>query len=369
VTPTIVFAPDSFKGTATAADAAVALATGWASVRPNDVLLHRPMADGGEGTIDAFVACMSGSRRMPVTVVGPDDRVVDTCWLLLPDNTGVVELANTSGITLLDRLRPLDAHSQGFGEACAAALRHGVTRLLLAIGGSASTDGGAGMLTALGARFRDADGHEIVGGNRGLATLATAQLTGLIAPPRRGVVVLCDVTNPVCGDNGSAAVFGPQKGALTPELVALLESGLTKFVAAIRASSDVGSANVVTSGAGAAGGVGFGLLTWGATLVPGSAEVARMIGLAEAIRSSDAVITGEGSFDTQSALGKVPAHVVALTTGTRSQPMLVAGRISAPTGAFLGSVSLSDLAGSGDAACARALYWLEQAGARLARQF
>ncbi|WP_241986517.1 glycerate kinase, partial [Cryobacterium fucosi] len=165
----VVIAPDSFKGTIGASDAARRIAAGWASVRPQDRLRLLPMADGGEGTLDAFELAVPGATRMPVTVPGPDDRPVDTHWLLLPDGTGVVELAATSGITLLDRLRPLDAHTLGFGQAIAAALDHGVTRLLLAIGGSGSTDGGSGMLRALGAVLLDSAGRPVPPGGRGLA--------------------------------------------------------------------------------------------------------------------------------------------------------------------------------------------------------
>lgn len=160
----VVLAPDSFKGTITAADAAVALAEGWHSVDPSAAFVHRPMADGGEGTVAAFAAAVPGARRMPLTVDGPAGVRVETSWLLLPPGagtpagTGVVDLASTSGIELLDELRPWDADTTGFGQAIAAALDHGVSRLLLGIGSSASTDGGTGLLAALGARFLDAGG-------------------------------------------------------------------------------------------------------------------------------------------------------------------------------------------------------------------
>jgi len=156
MTRRVVIAPDSFKGTASAADAAAAIARGWASAAPGDELVLRPMADGGEGTIDAFEAADPGALRIPVTVQGPDGRPVATSWLRLPDGSAVVELAMTSGITLLDPLRPLDAHTLGFGQAIAAALDAGASRLLLALGGSSSTDGGIGALAALGSPTRPA---------------------------------------------------------------------------------------------------------------------------------------------------------------------------------------------------------------------
>jgi glycerate kinase len=218
MTRRVVLAPDSFKGTATAAEAADALARGWRSIAPSDVIVEKPMADGGEGTLDAFAAAVPGSERVPVTVQGPDDRPVDAAWLRLPDGTAVVELALTSGITLLDPLRPLDAHTLGFGQAIAAALDAGARRLLLAIGGSSSTDGGAGALAALGAVFLDAQRRPVRLGNRGVGALARADLSGLRPLPADGALILSDVTNPLLGPFGAAAIFGPQKGA-TAELV------------------------------------------------------------------------------------------------------------------------------------------------------
>jgi glycerate kinase len=209
-----VLAPDSFKGTITAADAAASLAEGWASVDPSATFVHRPMADGGEGTVAAFAAAVPGARRMPVVVDGPAGVPLETSWLLLPASagsaggTGVIDLASTSGIELLDDLRPWDADTTGFGQAIAAALDHGVTRLVVGIGSSASTDGGTGMLSALGARFLDASGEPVVRGARGLADIASVDLSALRTAPQ--VRVLTDVTNPLVGPRGAAAVFGPQ---------------------------------------------------------------------------------------------------------------------------------------------------------------
>ncbi|MGZ0712522.1 glycerate kinase (plasmid) [Coraliomargarita sp. W4R53] len=373
---TVVIAPDSFKGTIGAAAAAEALAAGWRSVEPDAKLQLLPMADGGEGTVDAFEAAVAAAVRMPVSVTGPEGVTVAASWLLLPptadapNGTGVVELASTSGIELLGtppRLRALDAHTRGFGEAIAAALSHGVSRLVLGIGSSASTDGGAGMLSALGARLMDAAGNAIAEGGRGLAEVVAVDLSGLLAPPPGGVHVLSDVTNPLLGARGAAAVFGPQKGA-TVDDIALLDAALSGF-AALAADGDADGL-VEMPGAGAAGGTGFGLLVWGAQLVAGSDAVAELIGLGEAIASASIVVTGEGSFDGQSAAGKVPAHVSAIA-GTAGVPVaLVAGRITADadTSAFRASVSLTDVAGSSDAAMAEPARWLTSAGAALARQ-
>jgi glycerate kinase len=365
---TVVLAPDAFKGSITAAAAAAALGEGWRSVDPEAMLLLRPMADGGEGTLDAFAAAIPSSTRMPVTVTGPDGRPVAACWLLLPATedaplgTGVVELASTSGIELLrGRLLPLDAHSSGFGEAIGAALDHGVSRLLLGIGSSCSTDGGTGMLTALGARFADADGGPVPRGARGLDLLADVDLSGLRALPARGVVVLTDVTNPLLGPSGSAAVFGPQKG-LDRDGARRADAGLARLAALV-------AADPVAPGAGAAGGVGFGLLAWGARLVPGAAEVADLVQLRGALAAASVVITGEGDYDSQSAAGKVPSHVAELARAAGVQAALVAGRIApdADTSAFAAAVSLTELAGSGEAALAAPAPWLREAGAMLAR--
>lgn len=369
---TVVIALDSFKGTIAAAAAAAAVAAGWLSEAPDAEVRLLPMADGGEGTLDAFEAAVPGARRMPVTVTGPEDSPVAASWLLLPPTadaprgTGVVELASTSGIELLGtppRLRARDVGTRGFGEAIAAALAHGVSRLVLGIGSSASTDGGAGMLTALGAKVTDAAGRPVAQGGRGLADIARVDLSGLPPLPSGGVRVLSDVTNPLLGERGAAAVFGPQKGATADDVVAL-EAGLARW-------SELVDADPATPGAGAAGGTGFGLLAWGAELVPGSDAVAELIGLDLAIAEADVVVTGEGSFDGQSAAGKVPAHVSALAATHAVPAALVAGRIAddADTTAFAAAESLTSLAGSAGVAMATPARYLHSAGASLARVF
>ncbi|MEY9951348.1 glycerate kinase [Leifsonia sp. EB34] len=362
---TVVFAPDSFKGSATAAEVAAALAAGWSSVRPDDRVVLAPMADGGEGTLDAFEVAVPGSTRRPVRVTGPDGVPRDASWLLLPDGTAVVELAETSGIGLMRALAPFDAQTTGFGEAIAAALDAGATGLLLAIGGSASTDGGAGMLTALGARLLDADGRAVVPGNRGLAGIDRAELA-LRALPARGARVLSDVTSPLLGPAGAAAVFGPQKGA-APADVPVLEAGLARFADALReAGVEVDPA---TPGAGAAGGTGFGLLAWGATIAPGSAAVGESLGLPVVVASANAVVTGEGRYDDQSAAGKVPEYVAGLARAAGIPALLAAGSIAAEPRGFAGAASLSELAGGSAAAIADPLHWASAAGAALARGF
>ena len=365
----VVFAPDSFKGSIPADEVAHTLAEGWRRVRPADRLILKPMADGGEGTVDAFEAAVAGARRIPITVPGPAGDDVETSWLLLPatedtaGGTGVVELANTSGIELLGSDRhPWTAHTRGFGRAIAAALEHGVSRLVLGIGSSASTDAGIGMLTELGARFTDVEGARVPDGAAGLARVAAADLTGLRPLPEAGVVVLCDVTNPLTGPAGAAPVFGPQKG-LSASDIGDVDAALVRFAPFLPA--DPGRA-----GAGAAGGAGFALLAWGAPLVPGAVAVSDLIGLPAAIQAADLVITGEGSFDGQSASGKAPDLVTRIAAAANVPVGLVAGRIdrTAELDRFAATVSLTELAGSAEAAMASPAVWLDRAGRELARR-
>ena len=339
----IVIAPDSFKGTATAAAVAAAVADGWRTERPEDTITLVPMADGGEGTLDAFASAVPDAVRVPVTVTGPAGTPVDSAWLRLPDGRAVVELAATSGLPLLDAPPTGTATSRGFGEAIAAALDAGATGLVLGIGGSASTDGGRPVLEALG-----------------LDPTGTGR-SGLRALPPAGVTVLTDVTAPLLGPTGAPAVFGPQKGVAAQD-VAAYEERLAAWAARFP------EVDPATPGAGAAGGVGFGLLVWGATLMAGGTAVAEVLGLPGALRSADVVITGEGRFDGQSAAGKVPAVVLALAGPARC--MLVAGDIAAPLDDFAAAASLTVIAtqttGEPDDALRDPLRFAVIAGTRLA---
>lgn len=357
----IVIAPDSFKGSLAAGAVAQALAEGWRERDSGARIVLKPMSDGGEGTLEAFAVAEPGARRMPVPVVGPDGRGHDAEWLLLPDGTGVVELASTSGIELLgERRLPWEADSTGFGQAIAAALEHGVPRLVLGIGSSASTDGGLGLLRALGARFTDADGVEVTPGAGGLRHLHAADLTGLRALPAGGATVITDVTNPLLGPIGAAAVFGPQKG-LDADGVKAADAGLTRL-------AQVLGGDPAAPGSGAAGGAGYALRLWGAALAPGAEAIAGLIGLGAALERAALVITGEGQFDAQSAAGKVPAFVSGLARDAGVGTALVAGRVreGADTSAFIEVVSLTELAGGQAAAIAEPARWLREAGSRLA---
>ncbi|MCL9664286.1 glycerate kinase [Curtobacterium albidum] len=348
----VVIAPDSLKGTATAADTARAVRAGWLDERPEDDVVTVPMADGGEGTLDAFASAYPTATREPVTVTGPDGTPVDTHWLRLPDGRAVVELAATSGLPLLGGdLRPETATSRGFGEAIAAALDAGATGLVLGIGGSASTDGGRPVLEALGLTV-DASG--------------AVDRSGLRPLPTGGVVVLSDVTSPLLGPAGAVAVFGPQKG-ITPDTAPAMEERLSGWA---RSLPEVDPA---TPGAGAAGGIGFGLLAWGATLASGARAVADVLGLPVLLDGADVVVTGEGRFDEQSAAGKVPSVVRALATehAPAARVVLVAGAIEARLDDFDAAASLEVLAtqttGEPDDALRDPLRFATIAGQRLAR--
>jgi glycerate kinase len=354
----VVIAPDSFKGSATAAEVARAIAHGWLSVRSDDDVSVVPMADGGEGTVDAFEASIVGTRRMPCDVIGPDGRPHQAHWLLLPDGVAVIEMANTCGITLHRNLRPLDSSSGPFGEAIAHALEFGVSGILLAIGSSASTDGGVGMLSALGGRFMDTKGQQVALGGRGLSDLASCDLTMLKAVPARGAMILSDVSNPLLGSTGAAATFGPQKGATAAE-VDQLDAGLTRL-------ASVMGGDPTEPGAGAAGGTGFGLQAWGASTRLGASVIGELLGLREKILGADLVITGEGMFDHQSTAGKAPGHVISLARAAGVPVAVVAGRITESTEGFAASLALEQLAASLESAIESPARYLVKAAGILA---
>jgi glycerate 2-kinase len=377
----VLIAPDSFKGSLRAREVAAALAEGWLGVRPGDAVTELPLADGGEGTLDVLAATVAGARWHRARVTGPGGDPVVARWLELPGSgsevvgapgvgIAVVELARASGLPLLARPDPMNAQTTGLGELLGRALDAGAGRILVGLGGSASTDGGTGALSALGARFVDAGGRPLLAGGGALADLAAVDLTGLRGAPGGGVVCLTDVTAPLLGPRGAAAVFGPQKGADGAQ-VARLEAGLARLAEMLGGEPDA-------PGAGAAGGTGYGLAAgWGAVLAPGAAELARLAGLDRALAGADLVITGEGRFDETSLTGKTCGTVIAAAAKAGVPVALAAGQLS---GALVGEgpalpgglpapwavVALTDLAGGAVAAMAAARRWLREAGRWLA---
>jgi glycerate kinase len=308
----ILVAPDSFKGSLSAPAAARAMARGIRAVFPEADVVETPIADGGEGTVEALVAATGGSLR-PMTVRGPLGEPVTAVWGVLGDGrTAAIEMAAASGLLRVPEGRrdPSLASTSGTGELVRAALDAGLRRIVLGLGGSATNDGGAGFARALGVRFLDEAGGDLPEGGAALARLARVELAGL--DPRLAeteLLVACDVDNPLCGPRGASAVFGPQKGA-TPEAVRELDAALARF--ARIAARDTGREAAEVPGAGAAGGFGAGLLFFTpARLRPGVAVVLEAVGFDEWVEGADLVFTGEGRTDAQTAMGKAPAGVAA----------------------------------------------------------
>lgn len=320
----IVVAPDSYKGSLTAVQAAQSMAAGIHRVIPDAQVVQLPVADGGEGTTEAFYSAAGGELHT-VQVTGPLGDPVETVWLRLPDGTGVMEMAQASGITRIppERLDPLRATSCGTGELLRAMLDAGCRKILLGIGGSATNDGGAGMMQALGARFLDAEGGELPPGGAALERLERIDLTGFDERMKEtSLTAACDVTNPLCGPRGASAVYGPQKGADAP-MVARLDGALSRYAAVIR--QQLGKDVASLPGAGAAGGLGAGLLAFcGAQIRPGIETVLQAVGFDRQAAGAAAVFTGEGRLDGQSVNGKVPAGVAAHAKAVRPDLPVIA---------------------------------------------
>ena len=306
----IIVAPDSFKGSVSALGVAEAMERGIHAVFPEADVIKVPIADGGEGTVEALVAATAG-RLMHTRVRGPMGEPLNAHWGVSGDgSTAFIEMASASGLPLVPKERrdPRIASTFGTGELMKAALDAGLRRLVVGIGGSATNDGGTGMARALGARFLDAEGRDLPEGGAALARLARIDLSGL--DPRlaeASILVACDVDNPLCGPRGASAVYGPQKGA-TPEMVAELDGALT--VLATVATAVTGRDIALSPGAGAAGGLGAGLLFFTpASLRPGVSIVLETTGFETLIQDVDLVLTGEGRTDFQTAMGKAPVGV------------------------------------------------------------
>lgn len=304
----VLIASDKFKGSLTAAEVAAAVGTGLRRVVPAAVVDAVPVADGGDGTLAAAGA--AGFALVPVTVTGPTGEPVRTAYARRGD-LAVVELADAAGLVRLPGdPDPLRASSRGAGEALAAAIDAGCRQVVLGIGGSASTDGGAGLLRGLGARLLTADGDEVAGGGGSLGEVASLDL-GDVRRRIEGVVitVACDVDNPLTGPRGAAAVYGPQKGA-TPDQVRRLDAALGHWADVLAAATGADVRD--RPGAGAAGGVGFAALAvLGAELRSGIELVLDLVGFHDRLPGVDLVVTGEGALDEQTLHGKAPAGVAA----------------------------------------------------------
>jgi glycerate kinase len=319
----VLVSPDKFKGSLSAPEVAAHVAAGLRKTRPEVPVLLLPVADGGDGTAAAAIA--AGYRRVEAEVRGPTGKPV-LAALAFSDDTAVVELAEASGLTRLPngRLEPLTATSYGTGQLIAAARRHGARRIVIGLGGSACTDGGAGMVQALGGRLLDARGDNLPPGGAALRTLHALDLRGLTDLSGVEVVVASDVDNPLLGPQGAAAVYGPQKGASADD-VRVLESGLRRWADLAEAATRRNAR--YTAGAGAAGGVGFATLAFlGARVEPGIGYLLDLLDFTGKARGARLVITGEGSLDTQTLRGKAPIGVARAATRMGVPVVAVAGR-------------------------------------------
>jgi len=368
----VVVAPDKFKGSLPAVEVAGAIAAGLRAGLPTAELVTIPVADGGDGTVDAAVA--AGFDRVTVTVAGPTGEPVRASYARRGD-VAVVELACACGLTRLPggRPEPLTASSFGAGQALAAALEAGARRIIFGVGGSASTDGGAGLLQALGARILGPRGESLARGGAALRDVAALDLGGL-HPALRGcpVILATDVANPLTGPDGAAEVYGPQKGA-SPEQVRELASGLRCWAAVV--AEVTGTDWSQAPGAGAAGGVGFAALAvLGAEPRPGIAVVLDLAGFDAALDGTDLVITGEGSLDAQTLAGKAPIGV-ARAAARRGIPVVaVAGRSTLTEGELAGAgiagvYPLSDLEPDLARSIARASGLLRRVGQAIVRDW
>ncbi|EIV6646026.1 MULTISPECIES: glycerate kinase [Klebsiella] len=329
----IVIAPDSYKESLSALDVATAIETGFREIYPHAEYVKVPVADGGEGTVEAMVAATQG-HIVQVSVTGPLGEPVNAFYGLSGDmRCAYIEMAAASGLESVPptRRNPLLTTSWGTGELIRHALDAGVSQIIIGIGGSATNDGGAGMAQALGAKLLSAGQQQIAPGGGALETLARIDLSEL--DPRLAdcrIDVACDVTNPLTGPQGASAVFGPQKGA-TAAMIERLDRGLQHFAQIIDRDLDIDVLNL--EGGGAAGGMGAALYAFcGANLRPGIEIVTDALGLAELVADADLVITGEGRIDSQTIHGKVPVGVAKVAKRFNVPVIGIAGSLTADVG-------------------------------------
>ena len=323
----IVIAPDSFKESLSAPEVALAIERGIKRALPQATVVRVPMADGGEGTVEAVLGATTSERRVN-TVLDALGRPIDATWARLPEGTAVIEMACAAGLEHIKPAErdPMHATSYGVGELIRYALDSGAQHIVLGLGGSATNDAGAGMVEALGLRLLDKHDKPLVRGGLALAQLVKLDASAL--DPRLAnirVTIASDVNNPLCGTKGASAIFGPQKGA-TPDQVQVLDAALNHFadVCAQTLGRDMRNA----PGSGAAGGLGFAAHAWlSTTFKPGAEVVANIGGLASAVHGADLVITGEGRMDAQTLLGKTPMGVAQIAKRAGVPVIAIAGSL------------------------------------------
>ena len=325
----VVIAIDSLKGSLSSMEAGMAIKDGILAAKPDAEVIVKPLADGGEGTTDALIEGMNG-ERIDLTVTGPMHTPVDAYYGYLKDtNTAVMEMASAAGITLVpdSEKNPLLATSYGVGEMINDAIQRGCRNFIIGIGGSVTNDGGIGMLKALGVRFLDVNGEDAGEGGQALAKVARIDVSGMNPLLKEcHIQVACDVNNPLCGENGSTYVYGPQKG-VTEDMKKTLDEAMAHFARVTSETLENDYMN--TPGAGAAGGLGYAFLAYtGAALTPGIELILDAVGLEEELSGADVVVTGEGRLDFQTAMGKAPVGVARLAKKYNAKVIAFAGSVT-----------------------------------------
>ena len=325
----VVIAIDSLKGSLSSMEAGTAIKDGILAAKPDAEVIVKPLADGGEGTTDALIEGMNG-ERIDLTVTGPMHTPVDAYYGYLKDtNTAVMEMASAAGITLVpdSEKNPLLATSYGVGEMINDAIQRGCRNFIIGIGGSVTNDGGIGMLKALGVRFLDENGEDAGEGGQALAKVARIDVSGMNPLLKEcHIQVACDVNNPLCGENGSTYVYGPQKG-VTEDMKKTLDEAMVHFARVTSETLENDYMN--TPGAGAAGGLGYAFLAYtGAALTPGIELILDAVGLEEVLSGADVVVTGEGRLDFQTAMGKAPVGVARLAKKYNAKVIAFAGSVT-----------------------------------------
>ena len=325
----VVIAIDSLKGSLSSMEAGMAIKDGILAAKPDAEVIVKPLADGGEGTTDALIEGMNG-ERIDLTVTGPMHTPVDAYYGYLKDtNTAVMEMASAAGITLVpdSEKNPLLATSYGVGEMINDAIQRGCRNFIIGIGGSVTNDGGIGMLKALGVRFLDENGEDAGEGGQSLAKVARIDVSGMNPLLKEcHIQVACDVNNPLCGENGSTYVYGPQKG-VTEDMKKTLDEAMAHFARVTSETLENDYMN--TPGAGAAGGLGYAFLAYtGAALTPGIELILDAVGLEEELSGADVVVTGEGRLDFQTAMGKAPVGVARLAKKYNAKVIAFAGSVT-----------------------------------------
>lgn len=325
----VVIAIDSLKGSLSSMEAGMAIKDGILAAKPDAEVIVKPLADGGEGTTDALIEGMNG-ERIDLTVTGPMHTPVDAYYGYLKDtNTAVMEMASAAGITLVpdSEKNPLLATSYGVGEMINDAIQRGCRNFIIGIGGSVTNDGGIGMLKALGVRFLDENDEDAGEGGQALAKVARIDVSGMNPLLKEcHIQVACDVNNPLCGENGSTYVYGPQKG-VAEDMKKTLDEAMAHFARVTSETLENDYLN--TPGAGAAGGLGYAFLAYtGAALTPGIELILDAVGLEEELSSADVVVTGEGRLDFQTAMGKAPVGVARLAKKYNAKVIAFAGSVT-----------------------------------------